>query len=215
MLLPAIQPPFPLLWGFSTRNDDMGRLHPIRLRQVHGTVIHEALPGPYARIEGDGLWTHQAGLPIGVRTADCVPILLAGLAGDRPWIAALHAGWRGVLRGILGHGVSIYQARGGRPEDLHYAFGPCIQCCHFEVGPEVVIAAQQDAAWSETFRRPGAGDRSHLDLHALLQAQALKLGLDPRKDGSLKRCTRCEPEVFFSFRGGDLEGRQWGWLELP
>ncbi|HOD32265.1 MAG TPA: polyphenol oxidase family protein [Holophaga sp.] len=214
MLLPTVPPPFPLRWGFSTRQDDPADLPPVRLKQVHGCGILQAR-GAAPLAEGDGLWTRTPGVAIGVRVADCVPVLLAGPTPGGPWIAALHAGWRGAVGGILRRAVALYQDLGGAPRDLVWAFGPCIQPCHFEVGPEVVDAARSDAAWHEGLAHPGPKDRPHLDLHGLLRAQALDLGLDPGRDGSLPRCTFCEPEQLFSYRRGDLDGRQWGWAELP
>jgi copper oxidase (laccase) domain-containing protein len=59
----------------------------------------------------------------------------------------------------------------------------------------------------------GPGGKPHLDLHGLLKGQASDLGLDPLKDGSIKRCTLCERDTFYSYRGGD-DGRQWGWAEI-
>ena len=75
MLVPALPPPFPLAWGFSTKADDPALLPERRLIQVHGTRIVEACLEVQ---EADGQWTTKPGLRIGVRTADCVPVLLAG-----------------------------------------------------------------------------------------------------------------------------------------
>lgn len=157
----------------------------------------------------------RPGVPIGVRVADCVPILLAGLAQGRPWIAALHAGWRGATAGILRRGVEVFRAQGGRPGDLVWALGPAIQACHFEVGPEVLEAARRDPAWFEGLQRPGPRGRPHLDLHGFLRAQALDLGMDSAQDGSLPLCTLCQRELLWSYRAGDVAARQWGWIELP
>jgi len=211
MLLPAIPPPFPLAWGFSTRNDDPALLPPVDLRQVHGCEVVQAGGAVQA---ADGVWTREPGRAIGVRVADCVPILLAGLAEGQPWTAALHAGWRGAVAGILRRGVAIFREQGGRPAELAWALGPAIQKCHFEVGEEVLAAARLDPAWTEGLAAPGPRGRPHLDLHGLLRAQALDLGLDPARDGSVARCTVCEPELLYSYRRGDLEGRQWGWLRI-
>lgn len=219
MFTPALEPPFPLAWGFSTRREDPALLPPRRLIQVHGTRIVEASPETR---EADGQWTRQPGLRIGVRTADCVPILLAGVAGAGPWVAALHAGWRGAVGGggrgdepgILRQAVILFEALGGTPGGLLWALGPSIQACHFEVGPEVLDAARKDPAWEDSLARMGPAGRPHLDLHGFLRAQALDLGLDPLREGSIARCTFCEPEHFYSYRRGDQEGRQWGWIEI-
>lgn len=212
MLVPQIPPPFPLRWGFSTRFDDPAALPPVRLSQVHGCGVVEAGEGV---VEGDGVWTTRPGVPIGVQVADCVPILLAGLVQGRPWIAALHAGWRGATAGILRRGVAVFRAQGGQAGDLVWALGPAIQACHFEVGPEVLDVARQDPAWFEGLLRPGPRGRPHLDLHGFLRAQALDLGLDPAKDGSLPLCTLCQRELLWSYRAGDVAARQWGWIDLP
>ena len=207
MLIPAVQPPFPLTWGFSTRLDDPAGLPPVRLRQIHGDRV---VPASETIQDADGLWTMEPGLAIGVRVADCVPVLLAGPIHGRPWIAALHAGWRGATAGILRRGVSAFTGLGGDPAQLVWALGPAILACHFEVGEEVLDAARQDSAWNEGFAQPGPRGRPHLDLHGFLRGQALDLGLRADQDGTVARCTYCEEALLHSFRRGDLEGRQWG-----
>jgi YfiH family protein len=211
MLTPGLVPPFPLDWGFSTREDPVGALPPERLRQVHRCDVVEAAA---AVQEADGLWTQARDLAIGVQVADCVPVLLAGPVRGRPWVAALHAGWRGATGGILRRGVAVFAELGGRPEDLAWALGPAILKCHFEVGEEVLAAARLDPAWREALAEPGPGGRPHLDLHGLLRAQALDLGLDPARDGSVPVCTVCSPGLLHSYRRGDRQARQWGWLRI-
>jgi hypothetical protein len=211
MLRPQVEPPFPLAWGFSTRQDETD-LPPVRLSQVHGCGVVEASD---AVVEGDGLWTTTPGVRIGVRVADCVPILLAGpLPQGRQWIAALHAGWRGATAGILRRGVKLFKDQGGAPRDLVWALGPAIQVCHFEVGPEVIEAAKADPAWRDDLQRMGPKGKPHLDLHGFLKAQGADLGLDPAKDGSVGLCTLCQRDLLHSYRGGDTKARQWGWVEL-
>ncbi len=211
MLRPGVSPPVPVRWGFSTRQDPEGSLPRPALHQVHGCAVHRAEDGVQ---DGDGLWTMEPGRRIGVRVADCVPILLAGPTPGGPWVSALHAGWRGAVAGILRIGVARYLAQGGDPGRLAFAFGPAILACHFEVGLEVVEAARRDPAWHEGLVTPGTKGRPHLDLHGLLRAQALDLGLDPALDGSVPVCTVCRPDLLFSYRRGDLDGRQWGWVEI-
>jgi hypothetical protein len=220
VLTPEIEPPFPLRWGFSTRLDPPEALPLQRLKQVHGCGIVEASG---AMLEGDGIWTTTPGLRIGVRVADCVPVLLAGpLTAGTPWVAALHAGWRGATGqgdpdpggGILRRGVTRYRLLGGNPAELVWAFGPAILACHFEVGGEVIEAARQDSAWRESLCTEGPSGRPHLDLHGFLRAQALDLGLEPSLEGSVPLCTVCRPDLLHSYRRGDTTGRQWGWIEI-
>lgn len=212
MLAPQTALPFPLAWGFSTKLDPPESLPKAELSQVHGCGVVEA-KGEVQ--EADGIWTLRPGHRIGVRVADCVPILLAGpLRDGRPWIAALHAGWRGATAGILRKGVAIFRDIGGDPAALTFAFGPAIQACHFEVGEEVIAAAKADAAWHEGLRREGPRGKPHLDLHGFLRAQARDLGMNPAKDGSVPLCTLCQRDLLFSYRGGDTKARQWGWVEI-
>jgi YfiH family protein len=220
VLIPDIQPPFPLRWGFSTRVDPPEALPARRLNQVHRCRVVEASE---VVVEGDGLWTTSPGLRIGVRVADCVPLLLAGpLADGRPWVAALHAGWRGATGygdpdpggGILRRGLARFRALGGDPAGLVWAFGPAILACHFEVGEEVIDAAREDPAWREDLRADGPAGKPHLDLHGFLRAQARDLGLDSAREGSVALCTVCRPDLLYSFRRGDTTGRQWGWIEI-
>jgi YfiH family protein len=220
VLVPVVIPPFPLSWGFSTRLDPTEELPQRRLNQVHRCGVVEASD---AVVDGDGLWTSTSGVRIGVRVADCVPVLLAGpLSGGRPWAAALHAGWRGATGygdpeaggGILRRGVARYRALGGEPADLVWAFGPAILACHFEVGEEVIGAAQLDPAWQENLRSLGPSGKPHLDLHGFLRAQAVDLGLNLTQDGSVALCTVCRPDLLYSYRRGETTGRQWGWIEI-
>jgi polyphenol oxidase len=189
------------------------------MRQVHGTVIHEAadnLP------DGDGLWTMRPRYRIGVRTADCVPVLLAGPIQGVPWVAALHAGWRsavggngvGDAPGILRVCVERFRAKGGIPQELVWALGPSIQKCHFEVGEEVIRAASHDPAWEDRLQHRGPKGRSHLDLQGFLRCQALELGLDASRDGSINLCTVCEPDLLWSYRRNDWDEHHWGWIEI-
>ena len=220
VLVPAVQPPFPLSWGFSTRLDPPEALPDRRLNQVHRCDVVEA---SRTVVDADGLWTMSPGLRIGVRVADCVPILLAGpLADGTPWVAALHAGWRGATGhgdpgpggGMLRRGLARYRALGGDPASLVWAFGPAILACHFEVGEEVIAAARLDPAWRDQLRTEGPAGRPHLDLHGFLRAQALDLGLTPAKEGSMAICTVCRPDLLYSYRRGETTGRQWGWIEI-
>ncbi len=97
--------------------------------QRHSAVVHRAAPGE--RPDGDGVWTDAPGEAVLQLTADCVPIAIARAAGA-PAVAVLHAGWRGLLAGVVAAGV---EALG--PGPLAAAVGPSIGPCCYEVGPEV------------------------------------------------------------------------------
>jgi YfiH family protein len=159
-------------------------------RQEHTTLVHRARPG--ARGEpGDGLWTDEPGLPMLKLTADCVPIAIARANGERPALALLHAGWRGLAEGIVDAGVAALG--GGR---LAAIVGPSAGPCCYEVGPEV----------SERFD----ADLTHgrvLDLWAAAERALRRAGVARVERVDL--CTRCNEELFFSHRRqGPIRGAQ-------
>lgn len=106
----------------------------VTLKQVHGTrVIH--VSGPLEQeTEGDGLVTKVKGLALGIRTADCGPVLfydpIAGVIG------ACHAGWRGARNGILQATLKSMEEEGAQRSHIYATLGPTIQKQDYEVGPE-------------------------------------------------------------------------------
>jgi YfiH family protein len=163
-------------------------------RQTHSATVRRARAGERGE-PGDGLWTDERGLPILALTADCLPIALARVDGDEPAVAVLHAGWRGLLDGIVAEGV---RPLGGR---VAAAIGPAIGPCCYEVGEEV----------AEPFRaRFGAGlvdGRRHLDLWGAAERALREAGVEHVERVDL--CTACHPELFFSHRRDEgLTGRQ-------
>jgi YfiH family protein len=158
-------------------------------RQIHSATAHEAVAGRRG-VEGDGLWTAELGLPLLALTADCVPIALAATAG-KPRLAVLHAGWRGLLDGIVESGV---RALGGGA--LAAAVGPAIGPCCYEVGPEV----------SERFDADLTTGRM-LDLRRAVERRLQTAGVSVVEHFDL--CTMCHPELFFSHRRDrGVTGRQ-------
>lgn len=176
---------------------DLGALR--TCRQVHGAaVLVDPAPADAAPAEADAL-VLRAGAAA-VRTADCASILL----GDRRSgaVAAVHAGWRGVVAGVLP--AAARALAGADTRALLAALGPCIGPCCFEVGAEVADALS--AACGADVSRPGRGDRPHADLGAAVRAQLAALGVQ-----SVERvggCTVCAPTGWHSFRrDGARSGR--------
>ena len=162
-----------------------GRLERLALnKQVHSGQVHQARPGLVGR-PGDGLWTEEPDLPVLAMTADCLPIALARVEGGRPGVAVLHAGWRGLLAGIVAEGV---RALGGRVEA---AVGPAIGPCCYEVGPEV--AEPFAAAFG-----PGVVLGRNLDLRAAAERALRAAGVEQVERIGL--CTSCNADLFFSHR---------------
>jgi YfiH family protein len=153
--------------------------------QVHSNRVIRAAAG--ARGEhADGLWTDEPGLPILAMSADCLPIALVRTNGDAPAVAVLHAGWRGLLEGIVSSGVAALGA-----ENLAAAVGPGIGPCCYEVGEEVA------ARYRERFGDDIVRER-RLDLWASAERALRAAGVE--RIDRFDRCTSCEPETFFSHR---------------
>ncbi len=162
-------------------------------RQVHGTAIVEGSKSD--SIDADILVSASPDRAIAVRTADCVPILIA--CPKTRIVAAVHAGWRGLVADAPGAAVSHLESLGADREDLLAAIGPAIGPARFEIGPEV----------ADEFDRSGLGScvrtgtpRPHADLfdaamHRLMKANIPNVSID-----GVSCCTSEDPR-FFSHRG--------------
>ncbi len=180
------------------------------LRQVHGTQVHAVeAPGVY---EGDGLLTATPGLLLRVTVADCYPVLLYHPKGV---VGALHAGWRGVVGGILPEALRLLEARYGLdPGEAYLALGPGIGGACYQVGEEV--AERFGQAGLLTFRPdPKAPGRYLLDLKAALLQQAKDAGIPKERIYCVNLCTHCEPTLFSHRRDRGQTGRMWGVILLP
>jgi polyphenol oxidase len=177
-------------------------------RQVHGNSVL-VLDGPDgALLEGtpaDASVSLEPTLACAVRTADCVPILLADRESGR--VAAVHAGWRGVVGKVVRATVERMQALGSRPAALLAAIGPHISAQAFEVGEEVAAQLAAASPRSDVVVR-GPGQKPHVALAAILRAQLLELGLASDAIEELPGCTYGDAERFFSYRrDGQRSGR--------
>jgi purine-nucleoside/S-methyl-5'-thioadenosine phosphorylase / adenosine deaminase len=164
--------------------------------QVHGTHVVRGRPGELP--EADGLWTDATDTWIGIRTADCVPLLLSSDDGSR--VAAVHSGWRGTLGRIAEVAVTtLGQAAGAGPATLRAAIGPCIGVCCYEVSED--LADRFAHAFGETVvvRREGL-PRPHLDLRLAVRQTLLQAGLAETHIEDVSGCNACDPARFFSHR---------------
>jgi YfiH family protein len=156
-----------------------------------------------ARIAADAVVAEQAGVAAGVRTADCVPILLADPVAGR--VAAVHAGWRGVVAEIVVRAVERLVARGSSKTALLAAIGPHIGPEAFEVGEDVASELDRASNPSAVLRSPGRKPR--VALAHILQAQLHRAGLRPDNIEQLPGCTLRDADRFFSYR---RDGKQSG-----
>ena len=153
--------------------------------QVHSDRVLRAAAGT-RRERADGLWTEERDLPVLALSADCLPLALVRTGGERPAVAVLHVGWRGLLAGVIQAGAS---ALGDHA--LAAAIGPGIGPCCYEVGEEVA------APFRERFGEDVVRDR-RLDLWTSAERALHAAGVEHVH--RFDRCTACEPDTFFSHR---------------
>ena len=184
--------------GFGVRgaNEPGGCVRP---RQVHGIAVMEARPGAGPQ-DADAIVSDVPGLPVGVVTADCVPLLVAELGGAR--VVAIHAGWRGLAAGVVAAGLAALGRLGARPSRLRAAIGPHIGPCCYEVdGPVVAALEARFGPAARAALRPARPEHAMLDLARLVREECLRAGLTPDAIGALAgACTRCDESRFHSFR---------------
>jgi purine-nucleoside/S-methyl-5'-thioadenosine phosphorylase / adenosine deaminase len=178
-------------------------------RQVHGraVLLLDGSPGDAGvpLTPADALVSNAPGLACAVRTADCVPILLADPSTGR--VAAIHAGWRGVVEDVVGASVALMASLGSRPEALIAAIGPHISASAFEVGEEVALLLTRSGA-AEHFIKRSPGDKAHVDLAGIVSAQLTRAGLAQAAIEQVAGCTYQEQAAFFSYRrDGKTSGR--------
>ena len=172
---------------------------PAWLRQVHGTAVARA-PLTEAEPEADACWTSAGSTACAVLTADCLPVLLTTRDGSR--LAAAHAGWRGLVGGVL---EAVIEAMGASPDDLLAWLGPAISQPAFEVGDEVraaFVALDTDAA---AYFEANPRGRWQADLYGLARRRLALAGVSDVHGGG--RCTSRETEAFFSYRRDGVTGR--------
>ena len=161
------------------------------VEQVHGaTVLAAGVAG-----QADAIVSDDAAAPACVRAADCCPILLG--RGDGSRVAAVHAGWRGLVAGVIEAGVG---ALGGPPGEVVAAVGPCIGLGAFEVGPEVLGAFAGQFGDAAPLRRDGAGGKGHVDLCASAVLALTRAGVPPANVDTAFLCTVENEAEFFSHR---------------
>jgi polyphenol oxidase len=164
------------------------------LRQIHSdNVLVAERAGCLG--EGDALITNRPGINLSIRTADCLPILIADPANRA--IAAIHAGWRGTILGIAPKTMRAMEKQfGSRPEDLVVVVGPGIASCCFEVGPEVAV--QFSGYFPE--REDLLTHRAKIDLVETIRRQLGRNGGTAGQFFASGLCSVCQADLFHSYR---------------
>ncbi len=186
--------------GFGTRHAPDWPPEPAaELEQIHSAAVHVAAGGRTGRIaSGDALVTAVPGLWLAIRTADCLPVLLAD--PESRSVAAVHAGWRGTADGIVRAALELLVCQfGARREQIVAVIGPGIGPCCYEVGAEV---QERFREWVDQSRE------GRLDLAEVNRRQLAASGMDPSRIETLAACTRCDAANFFSYRREPGETRR-------
>lgn len=156
-------------------------------QQTHSINVGIAEMRDQSFAETDALVTFTPGLPIGVVTADCVPILI--YAPDVSGVAAVHAGWRGTLGGIIDKTVILLENHGAAAENMEIAFGPSISKEMYEVDEDLADMFR-DAGYGKYISYPsGEGSKPHIDLQGVNVERLLQHGVKPEKIRTNPHCS--------------------------
>lgn len=176
--------------------------------QVHGADVRlvkdEQDAQPVPGVLGDGIYcdalvSDAARVLIGVKTADCVPILL----GDPKTgaFAAVHAGWRGTVAAIVTHALHrMANEYGTRSADVRAVIGPAAASCCYEIGAEVIATFKEKFPNSDKLFTPTRAGHARIDLFEANRDQLLAAGVKPDKIHISGLCTMCRTDLFFSYR---------------
>ena len=172
------------------------------LNQVHSTDVirvDEAFDANQT-LTGDALYTPLSNQPLAIMTADCLPILLTSSDGQE--VAAIHAGWRGLVQGIINNTVSCFKHE---PANLHAWLGPAIGANRFEVGQEVVaIFTANNPALHDAFKLQNS-EKYLADIYHIARILLNQRGVVNISGGEY--CTFSQNNQFFSYRRDGQTGR--------
>jgi YfiH family protein len=176
--------------------------------QVHGADVRliknaaDAKPAEDARGETvycDAIVSDARGVLAGVKTADCVPLLLADPVTGA--YGAIHAGWRGTLARVALKGLEqMRREYGAEAENVLVAIGPAAGACCYEVGLDVIDAFKTEFPDELNVFRPTRDNRACIDLLCVNRNQLSAAGVKPANIFTAPLCTMCRTDLFFSYR---------------
>jgi YfiH family protein len=183
----------------------------VDVSQVHGCTVVAARDAVRERVPADAITSARGGHAILIRIADCVPVLLA--CPRTGAVAAVHAGWRGVVAGIVHAAIDALRSLGCAPNELLAAIGPSISVRHFEIGPEVAEELTR-ANLGACVAAPGVcgitgrEPKHHADLVLGVRLQLERAGVERANIDADPPCTYADRARFHSFRrDGARSGR--------
>ena len=180
---------------------------PVWLDQLHSSRVVEATNLPGQLQQADASFTSVAGVVCAVMTADCLPLLVCSKDGLS--VAAIHAGWRGLLAGVISNKVLALKntvvTSCVNNKDFLVWLGPAIGPSCFEIGSEVRDAfLKKSIDYASAFKELG-NDKWLADIYQLARIELFALGVDDVYGGAL--CTFTESDRFYSYRRDSQTGR--------
>jgi YfiH family protein len=179
--------------------------------QKHTDWVH-VLEGNFIPQIADAIITNRKSVLIGIKTADCVPILI--YCPDQKVIGAVHAGWRGTAKGILRKTIKkMIEIYSCKKENFLIAIGPHIRGCCYEVGEEVIDAMKSQISNNDYIISKNG--KFHIDLGMANVIQAIEEGLKKEQIFTVDDCTYCKSNEYASYRfHGKGAGRQYGFIGM-
>ncbi|MDM7923897.1 MAG: peptidoglycan editing factor PgeF [Pyrinomonadaceae bacterium] len=177
--------------------------------QVHGDgvkLVRDMDDAARTEEKYDALASDLAGLLVGVKTADCVPVLI----GDPKTggYAAVHAGWRGTVQSIAVKAIDLMKKEfGSDPANLVAAIGPAACGRNYEIGQDVIDAFGENFSASDSYFSPTREGHALVDLHLANRDQIIGAGIKPENIYTAPFCTMENTGLFFSYR---VEKRKYG-----
>jgi YfiH family protein len=170
--------------------------------QVHGDNIKVVANSDQAKETNetfDALVSNLSGILVGVKTADCVPVLIGDVRTKA--FAAVHAGWRGTVQSIVPETIiRMTELYGTRSEDLTVAIGAAALACCYEIGQDVMDAFERNFPNSGNLFAATRDAHALVDLHQANREQLLSAGVQTENIYTAPLCTMERTDLFFSYR---------------
>ncbi len=170
--------------------------------QVHGDgikVVKNTRDAEESDSKFDGLVSELDSVLVGVKTADCVPVLIADTLTRA--FAAVHAGWSGTVQSIVVRAIEAMQTEfSSEPANMVAAIGPAASCANYEIGKDVIDAFDSAFPTSGKYFTPTGEGHAFIDLHLANKDQLLSCGVPIEAIYTAPFCTIGRADVFFSYR---------------
>jgi YfiH family protein len=181
------------------------------VRQVHGNVVYDlkdasASSSQVADVPADAIITRLAGKPIGVLTADCIPVVVYD--SRLQVTGVIHAGRKGTALGIVSKTIQTMQKLyGSNPQDILVEMGPGIGGCCYEVDQDCIEPFKKLYSDWTKIAKPSSSDKFMLDLFSANAEDAKMAEIEPGNISHTGICTSCQVKRFFSYRREGTTGR--------